>query len=828
MTALPPLPIDAVLPELEAALARGGNAVVVAEPAAGKTTRIPLWLAGQPWLEGRRIVMLEPRRLAVRAAARHMARQLGEASGETVGYRVRFEERVSPATRIEILTEGILTRRLQSDPAIGDVGVLIFDEFHERSLEGDLGLALALEIQAAIRGDLRILAMSATLDAERLSALLGDAPVLRAKGRIFPVATHHLGRATRQTVASDVADAVIMAVSRHDASILAFLPGEGEIRRAEALLGDAGLPRDVTVLPLYGSLGPEQQDRALAPSPAGARKVVLATTIAETSLTIDGIGIVIDGGFKRAPRFDPSTGMARLETVRVSAAAAEQRRGRAGRQGPGVCYRLWPEEETRALARHDAPEILNADLASFVLEAANWGARDVAQLRLIDPPPPGSVAQAKDLLMALDAITPEGAITDHGRRMAALPLHPRLAHMVIRGAERGWGRLAADVAALLGERDLLRGAADANLLTRLELLRGATGADPATTRRIRAAARQIADIARISDGAERGDAGALLALAYPDRVAKARDRHGQYRLAGGGGAEVDEADPLARESYLAVATTDGDPAKARIFLAAPLAETTLRELFADRIRRIQSVHWDGRKQAVVAHEQVRLGELVLAEKPLADPDPELTANALLDGLRSSGLDALSWSETARSLRQRVRMIGQAFPEQPWPDWSDEALLGTLGAWLRPHIPGLTRVAQLRALDLVHVLREMLPPVQRRQLETLLPATLTVPSGSIIAITYDSEGGPVLRVKLQEMFGARTVPRLAEGRIALRLELLSPAGRPLAVTSDLGSFWVHAYPEVRAEMRGRYPKHPWPEDPLTAVPTRRAKSRNRPP
>jgi ATP-dependent helicase HrpB len=827
VTVLPPLPIDEVLSELGAVLTHGNNALVVAEPAAGKTTRVPMWLLGQSWLGSRKIVMLEPRRLAARAAARHMALALAEAPGGTVGYRVRFDERVSARTRVEIVTEGILVRRLQSDPAIADVGLLIFDEFHERSLDADLGLALALEVQDALRRDLRILVMSATLPAARLAILLGNAPIIRASGRTYPVTTHHLGRSTRQTVAQDVADAVVRALGRHPGSLLAFLPGESEIRRAERLLHETQLPSDICVLPLYGSLSGEQQDRALAPASEGLRKVVLATTIAETSLTIDGIGIVIDSGFKRVPQFDPATGMTQLATVRVSAASAEQRRGRAGRQGPGICYRLWPEPEMHSLASHDVPEIAQADLASFALNAAQWGTPNAADLKLLDQPPPGALAQARDLLRALEAVTADGNITGHGRAMAALPLHPRLAHMVVRGAERGWGTTATDIAALLSERDILRGSRDASLSSRLEALRGSLPADgsvdQATVRRIKAAARQITGISGIAGDATPGNAAALLALAYPDRVAKARNRRGQFLLASGSGAILEETDPLAAEPYLAVATTDGNPANARIFLAAPIDETTIRELFSGRIESRQSVHWDKRREAVIAHERERLGELVLAERPLADPDPELAVNALIGGLHAMGIDALPWSKAARSLQQRVIAMGRAFPEERWPDWSDVTLLDSLDTWLRPHIGGLTRRREVGTLNLAAILEASLPPDRMRRLDRLLPASLTVPSGSRIAIDY-SGAEPVLRVKLQEMFGLETAPVLAAGRVPLKIELLSPAGRPLAITSDLARFWANAYPKIRSEMRGRYARHPWPEDPLAATPTRKAKPR----
>jgi ATP-dependent helicase HrpB len=810
----PVLPVDEVLEPLSAALGRSRNAVLVAEPGAGKTTRAPLALMDSAWLGGRKIVMLEPRRVAARAAARFMARSLGEKAGECVGYSVRFERCASAKTKIEIVTEGVLTRRLQADPMLAEVGLIIFDEFHERSLEGDLALAFALDIQEGLRPDLRLLVMSATLDADAVAKLLGDAPIIRSPGKAYPVETHYLGRARRQTVASDVAEAARLALKRHKGSLLAFLPGEAEIHRCASLLKETAPGSDVDILPLYGSLSPSLQDRAIAPSAEGWRKAVLATTIAETSLTIEGVSVVIDGGFKRVPRFDPGSAMTRLETVRVSAAAAEQRRGRAGRLGPGVCYRLWREEETLALAPHDSPEILKADLAPFLLELANWGISDAQRLKLLEAPPAGALSQAKDLLTRIKAIDEEGRITEHGKRVAKLPLHPRLAHMVVIAKARGEGGLAADIAAVLQERDMLKGEGDASLARRLSLLRR----DPRYAH-ARLAAQQIRRIAGIESGSSTGDAGGLLALGYSDRIAEARDRRGFFRLASGQGAWLEEGDPLARESFLAVATTDGQAANAHIFLAAPITRETIDTLFGDRIDTRSSVHWDKRAEAVSARSERRLDALVLEEKPLADADAEDVVRAMIEGVKSLGLSSLPWSHRARSLQSRVAIMRRIDTGGRWPDLSDAALSQTLAKWLKPYLHGKTRRQHLMDIDMVLVLRSLLPGPLMRELDQLLPERIQVPSGSTIEIDYQSGDTPILRVKLQEMFGVRALPGLAKGRLKLKVELLSPAGRPLAVTQDLTSFWSTAYPQVRSEMRGRYPKHHWPEDPLSASPSR---------
>ena len=807
------LPIEAILPSLAKALAGHANVVLAAEPGAGKTTRVPLALMNEPWLEGRKIVMLEPRRLAARAAASRMAQSLGEAVGATVGYAVRLDRKVSSQTRVEVVTEGILTRRLQVDPELAEVGLLIFDEFHERSLDGDLGLALALDAQAALRQDLKILVMSATLDEARLSRHLGSAPVVSAPGRTFSVETRYGERSERAMLARDMVRAIRGNLAEARGGILAFLPGEAEIRRTEEALRERPLPADVKVMPLYGAMALADQDAVLKPATEGTRKVVLATTIAETSLTIDGIDLVIDSGLKRSPRFDPSSGMTALATVRVSQASADQRRGRAGRQGPGICVRLWPEQEMRSLKAHDEPEILTADLAPLVLELANWGVSDPASLRFLDPPPPAAFAQACDLLTQLDAIDGKGTITAMGKLMARLPLHPRLAHMIARARELKAGALAADLAALLSERDLLGRDAGADLALRLDALRRGHINKP-LRERIKAAARQIRSIAGIGEENESGlSPGALIALAWPDRIAQARGRNGRFRLSGGGGAIMDEHDPLAREDFLAVATTDGAAGDQRIFLAAALSRRDIETIFADHIAESDIVRWDSRAEIVIANRQRKLGALILDDRQLAASDPEAIAEAMSKGVGEMGLTALPWTDATQALRARIRFLRRIFPEEGWPDLSDEALLATLDHWLTPYLAGMTRRAHLAGLDMQAIITGLIPPELTRRLDKLAPRHVAIPSGAHITIDYEGDGDPVLRARLQEMFGLAETPRIAAGRALLRIELLSPARRPLAVTQDLKSFWANAYPEVRSEMRGRYPKHPWPEDPM---------------
>ncbi|MGQ0484310.1 MAG: ATP-dependent helicase HrpB [Hyphomicrobiales bacterium] len=802
-------PVDAVIARLSEALAHGSAALLVAEPGAGKTTRVPLKLIDAPWLRGQNIVMLEPRRLAARAAAHRMAETLGEEIGWTVGYTVRLDRKISAKTRIEVVTEGILTRRLQNDAELKGTGLVIFDEFHERSLDGDLGLALTLDVQRALRGDLKMLVMSATLDGPRVAVHLDGAPVIEAPGRVFPVETRYLDKAQRHTVSPDAVRAVRRALAETDKSILVFLPGEAEIRRAEAALNSSGLPHNVTVRPLYGAMGFAEQDAAIRPSPAGERKIVLATTIAETSLTIDGIGAVIDTGFKRSPRFDPASGMTALATVRVSLAAADQRRGRAGRLSPGICYRLWPEAETRALAPHDVPEILVADLAPMVLELAAWGVNEARGLAWLDAPPDAAFAQAQDLLRRLEAIDAKARITAMGKAMVKLPLHPRLAHMVVKGGSP----LAADLAALLSERDGMGRGAGCDLASRLEQLRGAA------RDHIRASSKQIRQIVGIGDGNSELSVGALVALAWPDRIAQRRGGDRRYRMSGGGGTILPEHDALAAHDWLAVATTDGASGDQKIFLAAALSLAEIEELFAAQIETRDGVYWDSRARSVFALRSRLLGALVLGEKPLADADPEAVIGAMVEGVKDMGLAVLPWSEAAQNLRARAAFLRRLFPDAGWPDLSDAALLASLDDWLGPYLAGMTRKAHLERLDLNTIIKGRIPHELQRHLDRLAPTRIEVPSGADVRIDYQTGGDPILRVRLQEMFGLATTPAIAEGRARLRIELLSPAGRPLAVTQSLETFWSNGYPSVRAGMRGRYPKHPWPDDPLAARPVK---------
>lgn len=804
-------PVDAAVPDLKAALASRGAAILVAVPGAGKTTRVPLALVGEAWLKGKKIVMLEPRRLAARASAKRMADTLSEQAGETVGYTVRLDRKVSGKTRIEVVTEGILTRRIQNDPELKDTGLLIFDEFHERSLDGDLGLALALDVQRGLRDDLKILVMSATLDTEKLSSHLGNAPVISASGRMFPVDVTHLDKPTRFTLIDDTVKAVLRALREVKGSLLVFLPGEGEIRRVEAAFARAGLPAEVDVRPLYGAMQLVDQEEAIRPAPDGRRKIVLATTIAETSLTIEGIGAVIDTGLKRAPRFDPASGMTSLETVRVSQASAEQRKGRAGRLGPGHCYRLWPEAETRALAPHDNPEIRIADLAPLVLEIANWGVTSPAGLPWLEPPQAAPFAQAQDLLKQLGALDAAGAITSHGKDMVRLPLHPRLAHMVIRSQAQGCGGEAAEIAALISERDGLPREASVDIEQRLLQVRGFA------RDRIRQTARQIRDVIKAGNNTGSLSHGMMLALAYPDRIAQRRGSGGRFRMANGGGAVLPEHDALTKSDFIAVALLDGAQADAKVFLAGEISRTEIETHFADLIETRSGVFWDAKAQAVSAAKSRRLGAIVLEERPDTSADPEAIAAAMADGAQAMGLGALPWSEAATTLRVRVMFLKRALPDLEWPDFSDAGLGASMRAWLAPYLAGMTRRADLQRLDLTQILRSMIPPSLLTRLDQLAPVRMEVPSGGHYRIDYDTEGDPILRVRLQEMFGLKSAPQVADGRARLRIELLSPAGRPLAVTQSLETFWTNGYPDVRKDMRGRYPKHSWPENPLQAAP-----------
>jgi ATP-dependent helicase HrpB len=813
------LPIDEALPALTAALRARDTAVLVAPPGAGKTTRVPLVLADEPWAEGRKILVLEPRRIAARAAAERMAATLGEKVGETVGYRVRFGSKVSRRTRIEVVTEGVFTRRLIDDPALDGVAAVLFDEFHERSLDADLGLALARDAQNGLREDLKLLVMSATIDGARIARHLGDAPVIASEGRAFAVETHHVGRDPKAPIEAQVADVTLRALRAERGSILVFLPGTAEIRRTEMRLKER-LGDDATdVVALYGALDAATQDRAISASPPGRRKVVLATSIAETSLTIDGVRIVVDSGLARVPRYEPDVGLTRLETVRVSRAAADQRRGRAGRTEAGLCYRLWDEGQTASLEPFGRPEILTADLSSLVLDLAQWGVADPDQLTFLDAPPRPALAEAKTLLRELGAIDADGRITAEGKQLRSLPLPPRLARMVVVASTEGAGRLAAETALLVTERGL--GGDDVDLRHRLDGLRRDRSRRAEDARGMAARWAEL-----VSSGASPAtpSVGSVLALAYPDRIAKSRGgASGAFLLANGRGAQVDPASALAREPYLAVAEIVGSAAQGRIVLAAAITLAEIETRFADLIEARAEITFDAPSASLRGRRLRRLGAIALAEQPVAVTADDQAARVLAAGIAKAGLDRLPWTKALTQWRDRVMFLRVAEGEE-WPDLSDSGLAARADDWLVPMLTGKASLAQLTADELGGALAELLPYRLRRRLDAEAPTHFEAPSGSRIPIDYEAQEGPKLAVRVQELFGLARHPTIAGGRVALVVELLSPAHRPVQVTRDLPGFWRGSYAAVRAEMRGRYPRHPWPDDPLSAPATRRAKPR----
>jgi ATP-dependent helicase HrpB len=832
-------------------LRRRNVAVLVAPPGAGKTTRVPLVLAKEDWATDRRILVLEPRRIAARAAAERMAQTLGERVGETVGLRVRFGSKVSRKTRIEIVTEGIFTRLILDDPMLEGIGAVLFDEFHERSLDADLGLALARDAQQGLREDLKLLVMSATIDGARVAGLLGGAPVIESEGRAFAVETRYAGREPG-AIEPQIADTIARAMRADPGSALVFLPGAAEIRRTKTLLENRSDPA-TDVVALYGALSGEEQDRAILPAPPGRRKIVLATSIAETSITIEGVRIVVDSGLARVPRYEPDVGVTRLETVRVSRAAADQRRGRAGRTEPGICYRLWDEPQNAALEAFARPEILAADLTSFALDLAAWGAQP-EKLAFLDPPPRAALDEAKALLTELGAIDVDGRMTDEGRHLRRLPLPPRLARMVVDAAAAGEALQAAELAALIGERGL--GGDDLDLRERLNGLhrdRSRRGQDA------RAMAERWAEIAQPSP--ERGGTdrqrrsgegsvsargtptrqaslaglplsgggltvGALLALAYPERIAKNRGGGtGAFLLVNGRGANVDRASPLAREPFLAVAELTGSAAQGRILSAAPIALAEIEARFADRITARDEITFDAANLSLRGRKARRLGAIVLADRPMPVVANDETAQQLAESMASAGIDRLPWGRALKQWRDRVMFL-RASEGDEWPDLSDAALATSVRGWLAPALGGKTAIAELAADELAEALHALLPWALKRRLDAEAPTYFEAPTGSQAPIDYEAEGGPKISIRVQELFGLDRHPAIAGGRIPLLIELLSPAYRPVQMTRDLPGFWRGSYAAVRSEMRGRYPKHPWPDDPIAATATRRAKPRNR--
>ena len=813
------LPIDAALPQLTSALAGNDAAVLVASPGAGKTTRVPLVLLDEPWAKDKKILVLEPRRLAARAAAARMASTLREQVGDTVGLRVRFDSKVTKRTRIEILTEGVFTRLILDDPSLDGIAAVLFDEFHERSLDADLGLALARDAQLGLRPDLKLLVMSATLDGARVAALLGDALAVESEGRVFPVETRYLGRDPRASIERQAADAVERALRAESGSLLVFLPGAGEIRRTEELLKERIRDTNVDIVGLFGALDAREQDRAISPSPPGRRKVVLATSIAETSITIEGVRVVIDSGLARVPRYEPDVGLTRLETVRVSRAAADQRRGRAGRTEPGICYRLWDEPQTGSLEPYTRPEILSADLSSFALDLAQWGAGDTGQLAFLDAPPQAAMNEARTLLREIGAIDENNRITEEGRKLRALPLPPRLARMVVDAAAQGAGEMAAAIAAVLTERGL--GGNDVDLGHRLENFRRdrSRRAEDA-----RAMVRRWTATAGNRQTDNDQSPGALLALAYPDRVARNRGGSGgAFLLANGRGGMIDPASALARETYLVVAELAGAAAAGRIVLAAPITLEEIEQDFAEQIRDSETVTFDATSASLRARRTRRLGSLVLAEQTRPVGFDSGSARLLAEGIATIGVRKLPWSKAQLQLRNRVMFLRRVEGDE-WPDLSDDTLARTAAEWLAPFLTGKTSLQQIGADDLAAMLDALLPWTLRKRIDAEAPTHFAAPSGSQVPIDYEAEEGPKLSIRVQELFGLAVHPTIAGGRVPLLIELLSPAHRPVQMTRDLPGFWRGSYKDVRTDLRGRYPKHPWPDDPLTAPATRRAKPR----
>ncbi|HEY2495287.1 MAG TPA: ATP-dependent helicase HrpB [Paenibacillus sp.] len=829
------LPITQVIPQLKSILTDQSSAVLIAEPGAGKTTQVPLALLEEPWLEGKKIIMLEPRRLAARSAAQFMARQLGESVGETVGYRVRMDSKTSKATRIEVVTEGILTRMLQHDQALTNAGILIFDEFHERNIHGDLGLALALQSQEMLREDLRILIMSATMEAAPVASLLHNAPIVHCPGRQFSVESFYIPQTTNSLLEKSVTPVILSCLTRHPGHVLVFLPGVREIRRVARLLELTTLPSNTVIRALYGQLSLAEQDAAIQPEPDGRRKIVLATSIAETSLTIEGVRVVVDSGLMRTEAFSPRSGMSRLTTVKVSKAAADQRKGRAGRTEAGWCYRLWSQEEHDFLKDATTPEIIGSDLAPLALELATWGVHDPTHLEWLDTPAAQDFKRGVDLLQRLGALNPDGHITEYGRQMVRLGMHPRLAHMLLESMELGCGPLACRLAALLQDRDPYRGnkaMQDCDVMLRMDSIlqweRGGmadipdSSVDITTMHRILQESRNLQSILHIQGEVNEYTewCGLLLSFAYPDRIGQNRG-NGKFLLTSGRGVELSVSQPLSRAAYMVAAVVDDKGVDGRIMMGAMLKEELLLRYHQSHIKENDQLIWDRELQGVKARRRLTLGAVVIREQPLLKPSPEDISQVLLTGVKVEGLNILPWSKAANQYRERLQFMHMTVALD-WPNVTEEALLATLDEWLLPSIYGMRNRNDLQRLHLIEVLQQSLTWEQRRQLDVEAPTHLVVPSGSRIPIDYSDPQMPIVSVRLQEMFGLSDTPRIAGGTKRLTLHLLSPAQRPVQVTADLASFWKEAYFDVKKDLKGRYPKHFWPDDPLEATPTRRAK------
>ncbi|MBL4603782.1 MAG: ATP-dependent helicase HrpB [Emcibacteraceae bacterium] len=833
------LPIYEIIPKVKTALLEKDNLVLQAPPGAGKTTIVPLELLEEKWLDNKKIIMLEPRRLAARAAAKRMAEIIGEKIGETVGYRVRMDSKIGPKTRIEVVTEGVLIRKIQSDPELKDIGLIIFDEFHERSVEADLGLALSLDIQEGLRDDLKILVMSATLDGERVAALMNDAPCISSKGRSFDVEHRYIDKNISGHIEEDVVQVITRAIEKEKGSILVFLPGAGEIERVKRKLEDKSFGQNVIICPLYGMLSFKEQDLAIAPAPKGYRKIVLCTDIAETSLTIEGIRIVVDSGLKRSSFYDVRSGMSGLETSTVSKASADQRAGRAGRLEEGLCFRLWTEAANRALKAYNEPEIKKVDLVPLALDLALWGINDAAKLKWLDVPEAVGITKANELLRSLGALESEGRITEHGKLMARFPMHPRFAHMILKANERGNGLLALTIAALMQERDILHLKNElrtADMRLRIEALEHVRKGEMSAAKRLGCNIARAKTILRQAKNWQKihkidgspfniNNTGQTLAVAFPDRVAGQRsEKSSIYILSGGRGARLIEGDPLACEKFISIAHLDKGDRDARIYMAAPIEKVDLEENFKELISQEQFIEWDNRTENIKAQNKTMLGKLPLGVSRIANPDQEKMRSAMIAGIEKMGLDVLPWDKKIINFCQRASLIS-ANLELGFPDFSREHLLKTLEGWLGGYLENIYSRAGLKNLELYEILKNILNWEQQQLLEKLVPSHFKVPSGSNILIDY-GVNPPVLSVKLQEMFGAKETPAILQGKIKLTIHLLSPARRPLQITTDLGGFWQNSYPEIKKEMKGRYPKHPWPDNPLDAMPTRKLKPKNK--
>ena len=826
-----PYPVLSILAEVKEKLNNHPLLILEAPPGAGKSTILPLHLLDEPWLNVNKIILLEPRRLAARSVAMRMADIRNEEIGQTIGYRVRFENRIGKNTRLEVVTEGILTRLLQNDNALEGIGLIIFDEFHERSLQADLSLALSLQVQEVLRNDLRILIMSATLDGDRLSETL-NAPVVRSAGRQFPVSVQYLPTQENAPIAMQVTKGIKKALQNSRGDVLAFFPGAGEIRRAVEILEADNLP--VILYPLYGDLNFQKQQEAILPDPQGRRKVVLATSIAETSLTIEGVSTVVDSGYSRVPRFDPRSGFTRLETIRVTRDAADQRAGRAGRLGPGTCYRLWSQAAHNNLVANRNPEILDADLASLMLELAQWNVQQITDLTWITPPPPGAVSQAVTLLKELGAIHQAGNITERGREMLRLPTHPRIAHMLLEAKRSTTNSatlaLATDIAALLEERDPMSKSAGADLSLRIDLLRRSrTGVKVSAEKssldrieRLARAWRQLFNIEMDNSPVSDTQVGKWVMSAYPERIAKQIEKHSErYKMVNGRIANLPDHDPLQRDTWLAIAQVDAGSQGGKIFMAAPLDEQDLVPLASEK----EIVSWDAAREMVTATLELRIGNLIISGKPLKKIPEERKVAVLCAVIRENGLSYLGWGDEQRSWQARIASLKLWRPGESWPDVSDEHLLKTLEVWLGPSLGGLYKKSELQKLDLNTVLNTMMPWDMNAKSQQLAPARLSVPSGSMIQLNYFMDGrAPVMDVRLQEVFGMLETPAVNEGRNRIVLQLLSPGHKPVQMTQDLKSFWTNTYPEVKKELRSRYPRHSWPEDPWTAQAVRGAPRR----